>query len=92
MNKHELIEVVAKEADITIREARSAIDATLNAIASSLKRREPVTLIGFGTFKAVETKERRGKIPGSDKEYFTPAKHVPRFIPGTLLKKTVAEA
>ena len=48
MNKSELIDAIARHADISKAAAGRALDATVNAIKSSLKNGEGVTLVGFG--------------------------------------------
>ena len=53
MNKSELIDAVAKQADLTKVDAAKAIDATTAAITKALKKGDTVTLIGFGTFKEI---------------------------------------
>ena len=50
MNKSELIDQIAKSADISKAAAGRALDATVGAIRTSLKRGGMVTLVGFGTF------------------------------------------
>ena len=51
MNKSELIEAIAKSADISKAAAEKALDGTLNGIKAALKKGSSVTLVGFGTFK-----------------------------------------
>ncbi|HGL8971675.1 TPA: HU family DNA-binding protein, partial [Neisseria gonorrhoeae] len=50
MNKSELIEAIAQEADISKAAAQKALDATTNAVTNALKQGDTVTLVGFGTF------------------------------------------
>ena len=60
MNKADLIEAVAKDASINKTQANNAIDAFSNAVISSLKKGERVTLVGFGTFLVSEHAARNG--------------------------------
>jgi nucleoid DNA-binding protein len=55
VNKSELIDVVAESADLPKAAAGRAIDAMIDAITDSLKKSDPVVLVGFGTFA---TKDR----------------------------------
>ncbi|MFA6281841.1 MAG: HU family DNA-binding protein [Candidatus Omnitrophota bacterium] len=62
MNKAELIEVVSKNTS-TKKEAQEAVEAIFDAIRGSLKKKDPVAISGFGTFKVKETKARMGRNP-----------------------------
>ncbi|HDL5546397.1 TPA: HU family DNA-binding protein, partial [Mannheimia haemolytica] len=54
MNKTELIDAIAAGANLTKKDAKAALEATLDAISASLKAGDAVQLIGFGTFKVNE--------------------------------------
>ena len=88
MNKGELIDAMAKST-CSKAEAAKALDAGLNAIKGSLKKGNPVTLIGFGTFKVSKRKARTGRNPQTGKAIKIPAKKVPVFKAGAALKKAV---
>jgi len=62
MNKGELIEAIAKVTETKV-EAAKVLETTLTAITKSLKKGNPVTLIGFGTFKVSKRKARIGRNP-----------------------------
>ena len=64
MTKAELIEKIAKDADIPKATAKAAFDSALDGIKKGLKKRNSrVTLVGFGTFKNVYRKTRMGRNP-----------------------------
>ena len=63
MNKTELIEEIAKSADITKASATRALDAMMEAVTTSLKNNDSVTLVGFGTFTVGERAARTGRNP-----------------------------
>lgn len=65
MNKSELIEAIAQEADISKAAAQKALDATTNAVTNALKQGDTVTLVGFGTFYVGERAERHNPKPAS---------------------------
>ncbi|MCL5409201.1 MAG: HU family DNA-binding protein [Candidatus Omnitrophica bacterium] len=88
MNKSELIESVAKVLP-TKKDAASAVDTVFDAIKSSLKKGNPVTLIGFGTFKVSKRKARTGRNPQTGESIKIPAKNIPVFKAGSELKKAV---
>jgi DNA-binding protein HU-beta len=90
MNKGDLINEVAKVVS-TKKEAKAAVDCIFNTITNSLKKKksEPVTLVGFGTFKVSKRKARKGRNPRTGEEIKIKAKRVPRFVPGKGLKDAV---
>jgi DNA-binding protein HU-beta len=90
MNKGDLVNEVAKVVS-TKKEAKAAVDCILNTITNSLKKKksEPVTLVGFGTFKVSKRKARKGRNPRTGEEIKIKAKRVPRFVPGKGLKDAV---
>jgi DNA-binding protein HU-beta len=64
MTKAEMIEKIAKDADISKAAAAQAYDSFLGCIKGGLKTRgSKVTLVGFGTFKKVYRKTRKGRNP-----------------------------
>ena len=88
MNKGELIEAIAKVTETKV-EAAKVLETTLTAITKSLKKGDPVTLIGFGTFKVAKRKARIGRNPQTGKPLKIKAKKVPVFKAGAALKKAV---
>ena len=90
MNKGDLVNEVAKVVS-TKKEAKAAVDCVFNTITKSLKKRksEPVTLVGFGTFKVSKRKARKGRNPQTGETIKIKAKRVPRFVPGKGLKDAV---
>ncbi|MCL5674232.1 MAG: HU family DNA-binding protein [Candidatus Omnitrophica bacterium] len=88
MNKAELIETVAKVLP-TKKDASAAVDSVFDAIKGSLKKGNPVTLIGFGTFKVTKRKARTGRNPRTGETLKIPAKNIPVFKAGSELKKAV---
>ncbi len=90
MNKAELIEIVAKEADLSKAAAASALDAVTAAIVKAVSKGDTVTLIGFGTFKSSKRAARTGRNPQTGKELKIAATTVPRFTAGAGFKTAVA--
>ncbi len=89
VNKSELIEAIAKSADISKASAEKALDGTLNAIKGALKKGSTVTLVGFGTFKVGKRAARTGRNPRTGAEIKIKAARVPKFSAGKALKHTV---
>lgn len=89
MNKTELIDAIAAKAGLTKKDAKAALEATLESITESLKAGDPVQLIGFGTFKVNERKARTGRNPKTLETIQIPASKVPAFVSGKALKDAV---
>jgi DNA-binding protein HU-beta len=90
MNKSELIDIAAKEADISKSAAERALSATLAAIVKAVSKGDSVTLVGFGTFKSSKRAARTGRNPQTGKEIKIAATTVPRFTAGAAFKTAVA--
>jgi nucleoid DNA-binding protein len=88
MNKADLINEVAKVVS-TKKEAQAAVDCVMDSIAKTLKKGQPVTLVGFGTFKVVKRKARKGRNPQTGAEIKISASKAPKFVAGKALKDTV---
>ncbi len=89
MNKSELIDQIAKSADISKAAAGRALDATVGAIRTSLKKGGMVTLVGFGTFYVGKRAARSGRNPRTGATIKIKAARVPKFRAGKALKDTV---
>ena len=86
MNKSELIDAIARHADISKAAAGRALDATVNAIKASLKKGEMVTLVGFGSFHVGRRAARQGRNPRTGVAIRIGAVRVPKFRAGKGLK------
>ncbi len=89
MNKKELIESIAGAADISKAAAEKALNATLTAVAESLKKGDKVTLEGFGTFSVAKREARTGRNPQTGKSIKIPAKNVAKFKAGSKLSDAI---
>ncbi len=88
MNKTDLVKAVAATG-LTQGAAKTAVDATIAAIKTSLEKGEAVQLIGFGTFAIVAKPERTGVNPSNGTKIVIPAKKVVKFKPGKELAEAV---
>ena len=86
MNKTELIEHIAEQADISKASASRALEATIGAITETLKAGDAVTLVGFGTFAVSVRAARTGRNPRTGDEIKIKEAKVPKFRPGKALK------
>ncbi|GAB6263857.1 DNA-binding protein HU-alpha [Photobacterium sp. CCB-ST2H9] len=89
MNKTQLIELIAEQADLTKAQAKDALESTLSGITEALKSGDQVQLIGFGTFKVNHRAARTGRNPQTGKEIQIAAANVPAFVAGKALKDSV---
>ncbi|MFO7857658.1 MAG: HU family DNA-binding protein [Ectothiorhodospiraceae bacterium] len=89
MNKSELVEAVAQDADLSKAAAARAVDAMLDAVTSALKENDSVSLVGFGTFSVRERAPRSGRNPRTGATIHIPATKVPSFKAGKALKDAV---
>jgi len=90
MNKSDLVNEVAKVVS-TKKEAKAAVDCILDFITNTLKKKnsEPVTLVGFGTFKVSKRKARKGINPQTGETIKIKASRVVKFVPGKALKESI---
>ena len=86
MNKTELIEHIARQADISKAAAGRALEAIVGGIRTSLKKGNSVTLVGFGTFMVGKRAARSGRNPRTGAAIKIKAAKVPKFRPGKALK------
>ncbi|AUR52016.1 HU family DNA-binding protein [Aquella oligotrophica] len=92
MNKGELIDAIAAQADISKVKAGEALDAFMESITATLKAGDKVTLVGFGTFSVAERAARTGRNPKTGEELKIAASKAPKFSAGATLKEAVAPA
>lgn len=89
MNKSELIDQIAKQADISKAAATRALDAAIGAVKVSLKKGGMVTLVGFGTFYVGKRAARSGRNPRTGASIKIKSAKVPKFRAGKALKDAV---
>lgn len=86
MNKSELIDTIATEADMAKTTVAKALDGLVAAVTNALKKGDTVTLVGFGTFYVGERAERSGRNPKTGATIKIPAARAPKFRAGKALK------
>ena len=89
MNKTELVEAIAESADISKAKAGQALDGMVDAITSTLKDGDTVSLIGFGTFLVRDRAARTGRNPKTGETIQIKASKSPAFKAGKALKDAV---
>jgi len=86
VNKTELIEHIAADADISKAAATRALESALDTITSALKKGDAVSLVGFGTFEVSQREERSGRNPATGAAITIKASKAPKFRAGKALK------
>lgn len=86
VNKTELIEHIAKQADISKAAAARALEALIGGVKSTLKKNGSVSVVGFGTFAVTKRAARTGRNPRTGASIKIKAAKVPKFRPGKALK------
>ena len=89
MNKRDIVEKIAQEAGITKTTAAAAVQSLIDAVTKSLKKGDPVSFVGFGTFKIANRKARTALNPQTGAAIKIPMRRVPRFSAGKALKQAV---
>ncbi|RMH47384.1 MAG: HU family DNA-binding protein [Gammaproteobacteria bacterium] len=89
MNKSELINAIAQNADLSKAAAGRALDAFIDAVTEALRKGEQVSLVGFGTFSVKERAARTGRNPQTGETIQIAAAKVPGFKAGKALKDAV---
>ena len=92
MNKTELVAAVAEKAEISKKDADSAVNAVIESIIEAVASKDKVQIVGFGTFEARERKEKIGKNPRTGEEIKIAASKVPAFKAGKAFKDAVNAA
>ena len=90
MNKTDLVDEVAKVTG-TKKEAQAAVDCVFDTITNTLKNKDRVTVVGFGTFKVNNRKARTGRNPKTGEAITIEARNVPKFTASKVLTDAVEE-
>jgi integration host factor subunit beta len=91
MTKADLVEDVARAAELTKKDAERLVEIVFESIIETLNQGEKIELRGFGSFRVRERGARRGRNPKTGDPVNIPAKRVPYFKPGKELKELINE-
>ncbi len=89
MNKAELIDAMATDANLSKADAKRALESLTSNVASALKKGDKVALIGFGTFSISARAARTGRNPQTGATIKIAAKKVAKFKAGSALSSAV---
>ncbi|MES2771737.1 MAG: HU family DNA-binding protein [Pseudomonadota bacterium] len=86
MNKAQLIDEIARYADLSNAASSRALEAVISSVKNSLSKGESLSLIGFGTFYVASRAARTGRNPRTGVAVKIEASVVPKFRAGKALK------
>ena len=86
MNKSEMIERMASDADISKAAAERALESFTTSVQSTLKKGGTVTLVGFGSWSVTKRAARTGRNPKTGEAIKIKARKAPKFTPGKAFK------
>ncbi len=89
MNKTEFVAEIAKNADLSKKDAEKAVKAFIDVVSAEMKKGGKVQLVGFGTFEVSERAARTGRNPLTGKNIKIAASKTPKFKAGKALKDLV---
>ncbi len=89
MNRADLVTRIAKDAEITKRQAAKAIDALVVGVQEALSEGDSITLMGFGTFSVMARSARKGRNPQTGREILISATKTAKFKAGKGLREAV---
>lgn len=89
MNKAQLVDAMANEANLSKAEAKRALDAFIDTTTAALKQGDRVALVGFGSFSISTRNARTGRNPRTGGEIEIAEKKVVKFKPGSDLAGSV---
>ncbi len=89
MTKADLIDKIARDADIAKAAAGKALDSVVDGIVKTVKKGGKVSLVGFGTFSSGKRKARKGRNPRTGEMIKIPARKIPKFSAGKAFKDAV---
>ena len=90
MTKAEIVKALKEKAGLaTLAQAEAAYEKLFEIIGAALKKGDAVAVSGFGSFKVVERKARKGRNPRTGKEIKIPARKAVKFTAGKGLKESL---
>ena len=89
MNKSELVQKIAADTGLSKATAAAAVESFIEGVTKSLKKGQPITFVGFGTFKTSQRKARMARNPQTGAAIKIPKRKVVRFTAGKALKSAV---
>jgi integration host factor subunit beta len=89
MTKADLVEEVARAAELAKKDAQVIVETVFQNIVEALQKGEGIELRGFGSFRFRSRGPRRGRNPKTGTPVSIPSKRTPYFKPGKALKEII---
>ena len=89
MNKKELIDAIALQAELSKKDAEAAVNAFISTVEAELRKGEKVQLVGFGTFDVTTRAAREGRNPRTGETIKINKSKTPKFKAGKGLKEAI---
>ena len=89
MNKTELIKKIAQKADAKVSDSEKIVNSFIETVSNCLKKKDSLTMVGFGTFKVANRKARTGVNPKTGQKIQIKASRIPKFVAGKALKESI---
>lgn len=91
MNRKDLVETVAREADLSTAQADAALKALVDGVVAAVAAGDKVTIAGFGTFESRQRSARTGRNPQTGETMEIAASVAPAFKPAAGFKQAVSQ-
>jgi DNA-binding protein HU-beta len=91
MNLAQLVDRLSEETGVTKIEAESMIKHTIHIIKTEVRQGNFVKIIGFGTFKKIQRKQRNGRNPKTGERIVIPASDSVKFVAGAAFKEVIIQ-
>ena len=89
MNKKDLIDIVSEDTGLTKKEAQTFIENTISVMTDALVKGKKVQITGFGTFRVLKRKAKKGINPQTKSKITISSRKVPKFKAGKLLQDSL---
>jgi DNA-binding protein HU-beta len=89
MNKTELINTIAADADISKADAQRVLNSVIDHVIKAVTKGDTVQLIGFGSFFSGKRAARVGRNPSTGEAIKIAAAKTVKFTAGKTFKETV---
>ncbi|MCP4476030.1 MAG: HU family DNA-binding protein [Gammaproteobacteria bacterium] len=86
LSRQNLVEMLAKQEDISTAEAKRQLDSILHLLKVGLKKHKKITLVGYFQLEIKKRKARKGRNPQTGEPIKIPASKFIAFKAGKTFK------
>lgn len=91
MTKGDIIDILAEGTGLTKVETAAVVEGMIATMSYALKKGDTIDIRGFGRFKVVQRKQRKGRNPQTGLELIIPSRKMPVFHCSKDLREYVNE-